>query len=559
VDAVAVASERADGGAVSRLPRTSSVTAAAAAGLALAAVAAGAPVLGVAGLVALVVVALVSRRVRRRVLVVTALPTLALLGPTIARAIGTRSTGGLRLLLADPGRPVASTAAATWEQLLGLPARSTSLTLPWLHGGVADRLPLVLGGVVALFAVLALLRGRPVASAVRGAWLVAAIGLGAAFVSSRAEVASSDGVLVRGWSGTGVSLALLGLLTAAVLGADRVRGRISRRSFGWTQLAGAVLTILAVLAPVVPAGAWVVRALQGGPDGTHLQVLDHRIVPAVAQQAQQSAGRSRVLAIAVDATGTFSWQLLRGDGPELTESAASVFSAGLTGTIDRGVPTPPDVADQGMSALVAGIVGGARADVAASLAAFAVTDVLVPPAAPSTATASTTAPGVPIASGTVPDRAALVARLDSTPGLERITESSSGVVWRISPTADAAPVVTSWARTVVPASGSTAERDAAVAATPAGVDTQLAAGDPNRLLVLSERADQGWAATLDGRPLRAVAGDWRESFELGGAGGHLVVAYVPADRTPWLVLQGLVLLLVGLLALPLRRRRGWTS
>ena len=87
----------------------------------------------------------------------------------------------------------------------------------------------------------------------RGAWLVAVIGLGAAFVSSRAEVASSDGVLVRGWSGTGVSLALLGLLTAAVLGADRVRGRISRRSFGWTQLAGAVLTIVAVLAPAVPA------------------------------------------------------------------------------------------------------------------------------------------------------------------------------------------------------------------------------------------------------------------------------------------------------------------
>ncbi len=535
--------------------RSSSVTAAAAAGLALAGVAAGAPVLGAAGLLALAVVALVAHRVRRRVLILSALPTLAVLGPTITRAIDTRSVGGLRLLLADPGHPVASTGAATWEQLLGVPVQGTALDLTWLHGAVADRLPLALGSVVALFAVLALLRGRPVASAVRVGWLVAAIGLGAAFVSSRAEVAATDGTLVRGWPGTGVSLVLLGLLMAAVLGADRVRGRIARRSFGWLQVVTAVLTVVAFLAPVAPAGTWIVRALQDAPSSAHLTILDHRVVPAVAQQEQQSAGRSRVLAISVDATGAAVWQLLRGDGPQLTESAASAFSAGLTGTVLHATPTTPDAAEQEVSTLVAGIVAGSRTDVAASLADLAVTDVLVP--APMASSAPTAA--VDGSTGTVPDRAALVARLDSTPGLERITENSSGVVWRISPVADAAPVVTSWARTVVPAAGSTAEQDVAVPATASGVDTQVAAGAPGRLLVLSERADQGWVATLDGAPLRTVAGDWRQTFEIGASGGHLVVAYAPANRTPWLVLQGLVLLLTGLLALPLRRRRAWTS
>lgn len=538
--------------------RSSSVTAAAAAGLALAGVAAGAPVLGTAGLLALAVVALVARRVRRRVLILSALPTLAVLGPTITRAIDTRSTGGLRLLVADPGHPVASTGAATWEQLLGVPVRGAALDVTWLHGAVADRLPLALGGVVALFAVLALLRGRPVASAVRVGWLLAAIGLGAAFVSARVEVAATDGTLVRGWPGAGVSLVLLGLLMAAVLGADRVRGRIARRTFGWLQVVTAVLTVVAFLTPVVPAGTWIVRALQDAPSSAHLTILDHRVVPAVAQQEQQSAGRSRVLAISVDATGAVVWQVLRGDGPQLTESAASAFSAGLTGTVLHATPTKPDAAEQEVSTLVAGIVAGARTDVAASLADLAVTDVLVPaPVASSAPTAAAAA--VDDSAGTVPDRAALVARLDSTPGLERITENSSGVVWRISPAAGAPPVVTSWARTVVPAAGSTAEQDVAVPATSSGVDTQVAAGAPGRLLVLSERADQGWVATLDGAPLRAVAGDWRQTFEIGASGGHLVVAYAPANRTPWLVLQGLVLLLIGLLALPLRRRRAWTS
>lgn len=549
---------RPDAAELTSLRRSGSVTAAAAAGLALAGVAAGAPVLGAAGLVALAVVALVARRVRRRVLILSALPTLAVLGPTITRAIDTRSAGGLRLLLADPGHPVASTGAATWEQLLGVPVQGPALSLPWLHAAVADRLPLALGGVVALFAVLALLRGRPVASAVRTGWLIAAIGLGAAFMSSRAEVAAWDGSLVRGWPGSGVSLVLLGLLMAAVLGADRLRGRIARRSFGWLQVVTAVLTVVAFLAPVVPAGTWIVRALHDSPSSAHLQILDHRVVPAVAQQEQQSAGRSRVLAISVDATGTVVWQLLRGDGPQLTESAASAFSSGLTGTVLHATPAKPDAAEHEVSTLVAGIVAGARTDVAASLADLAVTDVLVPaPVAPPAPTDAAAA--VDGSTGAVPDRAALVARLDSTPGLERITENSSGVVWRISPAAGAAPVVTSWARTVVPAAGSAAEQDVAVPATSSGVDTQVAAGAPGRLLVLSERADQGWVATLDGAPLRTVAGDWRQTFEIGASGGHLVVAYVPANRTPWLVLQGLVLVLTGLLALPLRRRRAWTS
>ncbi|WP_448629931.1 hypothetical protein [Cellulomonas soli] len=88
------------------------------------------------------------------------------------------------------------------------------------------------------------------------------------------------------------------------------------------------------------------------------------------------------------------------------------------------------------------------------------------------------------------------------------------------------------------------------------VDTQVAPGDDGRVLVLAERADPHWRAWLDGRAVRTVEGDWRQTFALGADGGHLEVRYVAPERTPWLVLQSVVLGLTVLLALPVRRRGG---
>ena len=64
---------------------------------------------------------------------------------------------------------------------------------------------------------------------------------------------------------------------------------------------------------------------------------------------------------------------------------------------------------------------------------------------------------------------------------------------------------------------------------------------------------------LNGRPLRAVANGWRQTFEVGGAGGHLVVWYDPPLRSGWLWLIGIVGTVTVLLALPLRRRRAGRS
>ena len=117
--------------------------------------------------------------------------------------------------------------------------------------------------------------------------------------------------------------------------------------------------------------------------------------------------------------------------------------------------------------------------------------------------------------------------------------------------------VPSWARLVPPASDVT---DAAVAATAVpsagrSVDTTVEAATGPRVLVLAERADARWRATLDGRPLRSVDVGWRQAFEVPADGGHLVVHVDPPGRTAWLALQGAVLLVCVLLAVPVRRRR----
>ena len=144
-----------------------------------------------------------------------------------------------------------------------------------------------------------------------------------------------------------------------------------------------------------------------------------------------------------------------------------------------------------------------------------------------------------------------------------MTVNAAGTLWRVQATAPgagtAAPVVvTSWAR-LLPAGADVADPTVPAVAVPSSdrsVHTDVPAGDAGRRLVLAERADPHWHASLDGEPLRALDDGWRQTFDVGASGGDLVVRYVDPDRTPVLVVQSLVLLVTLLLAVPVRRRRG---
>jgi GT2 family glycosyltransferase len=537
-----------------------SIAAAAGASLAFALVVAGAPVLLVPGLVALVAVAVCAPRRHRLRVLAAAVPALVLLGPTLLEAAG-RGTDGLRLLLADPGSPLASEAQTPLAQLLGVPTDATTLVPTWLPSWVPEQVvtwwPAATGAVVLLVALLALLRGAPQARAVRLGWFVAALGVATAVVSGRVVVGEDGGVPVVGWAGAGVSLATAGLLAAAVLGTRDVQAVLGRATFGWRQPLVVLLAAVAVVVPVVQTGTWAWEARRG--DAADLSALDRAVVPAIGRQTQQSQDAPRILALTADADGSTAWQLWRGDGPQLVEEAAAVRTRALGGDLAEATTTAPDEATTELEAVVAALSAGASVDLAPDLAALGIADVQVPP----------TAAGADAGLGQA--RTTLVGRLDATPGLERITDGETGVIWRVQPAAptdgsddatdaDTGAVVQSWARLVPDA---TAATDAAgltgeAVAVPSDglrVHTDIDAGGQERLLVLAERADSGWHATLDGRPLRAVTDGWRQTFAVGPDAGHLVVTYEATDRTAWTVAQGAVGLLALLLALPVRRRR----
>src|SRR5450830_1559521 len=510
---------------------TGSLAAAAGAALAFAAVVAGAPALPVPGML-------------------VPLPALLLLGPTLVEAAG-RGAGGLRLLLADPGPALGSVPASPVEQLLGVPAAAGRLVPGGLSGMPRDVWPLAVGGAVLLLALLALLRGSPVARAVRVAWLAAAAGLAVAAVAGLVPVAASDGGAVHGWPGSGLSFAGAGLLAAAVMGTDGLSARLARSSFGWRQPGAVLLAVVVVAAPVATLGAWSWQARAG--DATGLAALDRRVVPAVGQQAQASPTASRVLALTAGAEGVLAWQLLRGDGPQLVDESAAVRARGLSGTLEDARIVAPDAATAEVEDLVARLGSGSSGDVSSDLSVLAVADVLVPPATGGADAAA---------------RAQLVGRLDSTAGLERITANSSGVIWRVQPTtvagAAGAPVVSWWARLVTARTGGAVGPSAQATAASAAVEiasdgrsvhARIPAGAAGRLIVLAERADAGWHATLDGHALRSVSGGWRQTFEVGADGGRLVVELRAPNRVPWLVAQGVVGLLTVLLAIPVRRRK----
>ena len=148
--------------------------------------------------------------------------------------------------------------------------------------------------------------------------------------------------------------------------------------------------------------------------------------------------------------------------------------------------------------------------------------------------------------------------LASTPGLEQLAQTAAGNSWRV--TSSAYP---DSARLSLIDEGGEATPVASTGAG-SGTRTRIPAGSGTRTLVMVERADAGWRATLDGRRLQATTvpaqdGSWKQGFAVGSEGGELVITHTrrstaAATYTIWIVW---VLTLVA--ALPLRRGKEMAS
>ncbi|MFD6324580.1 glycosyltransferase [Streptomyces sp. NPDC058442] len=349
----------------------------------------------------------------------------------------------------------------------------------------------VLIGIV-LAALAALLRSERTL-AVRVAWTAALVGLVFAVLSNGSA-----------WAGPATLVYGIALLAAAALGADGARARVAEQSFGWRQPVAVLIALACAVGPLLAAAGWVIR----GADGP-LQRRDPVQVPAFVAEESGTRDQARTLVLASDSAARVDYVLVRGSGARMGDAEIAASDSG----------------NSGLDKVVANLVAGSGADQADQLDGFAVRYVLVHPGAPRDVTRV----------------------LDATPGLTRLSQQAGGALWRVDQDVARA--------SIVPGKGSEGESQP-VAAGPVEIHTKIPNGSEGRVLRLADSAAEGWTATLDGKPLTPTTVDgWAQGFTLPATGGQLDVTYDdPMTHTAWLWAQGLLAVVLVVLALPGRRR-----
>ncbi|MFE9651014.1 glycosyltransferase [Streptomyces sp. NPDC006365] len=303
------------------------------------------------------------------------------------------------------------------------------------------------------------------------------------------------------WAGPATLVYGLALLAAAALGADGARSRVAEQSFGWRQPVAALIAFAAAAGPLLVAAGWMI----GGADGP-LERRDPVQVPAFVAEESSTRDQARTLVLDSDSTARVGYTLVRGSGARLGDAELATA----------------DGENKKLESVVANLVAGSGADQADQLGGFAVRYVLVHQGAPRE-----------------------VSRvLDATPGLTRLSQQDGSALWRVDRQVSRAAIV--------PASGDPQP----IAAGPVEVHTTIPSGTAGRVLRLADTADEGWTATLDGKPLtRTTLDGWAQGFELPAGDGRLDVTFEsPALHTGWLWAQGALAVVLVVLALPGRRR-----
>lgn len=509
-----------------------SVSAAAAAGIVLLVVGAVQPVLVVLVAIALALLApaVAGRRLR---LLWVLVPSLALHLPYLTTYIGSPRT-----LLSAGAMPAASAPPSALDMLMLWPADPgvAEALLPVLgslavYAPALAIAPVVIGGVCAPF--LAGAAGR----AGRLGVLVAALAMLGALLASRTPIAVEGDVLGAAPLHALLDVVLLALALGAGASFDalaRREGVRSRMRRGTTALLGAAVAAVCVVA----VGGWTLLL----PGSLQVERTEETSVPAAAADQGTTGMRTRVLVLSsadgespeeAEGAGDAS----AGGGGDVTarlvvhggDSAAQHSAAGEAREVQRALEGQEVDADPGSTALREGVAalmttqgtGQAERDVAALALGY----VVVP--------------------GDLEAQRSLVTTLDSSILLEKVTENSTGAMWRVID-AEGRAVVRGGESPVVLESGAVTARG------------DIPAEDSRRTLVLSERRDSGWVATVDGTRLAPVTIDgWAQGFSIPpGAEGTVEVHRMQRFLALWQVLAVFGIGITALIAIPWRVRRG---
>lgn len=495
-----------------------SVSAAAAAGLLTMVIAAVQPaLLIIIALGVLLVVPAVPGRRRRLIWVLV--PSLALLAPHLGALVAHPRA----LLGGGPGVPAEQAGGLTMLTLWPADSAAWQALAPFLGSSLAAALPVL---VLLPFAVAALIAPTMAGAAGRAGrlgLLLAAAALLLGVISSQVPVGLNGTRVEVAPAHAALSIALLGVLLAAGTAFDGAVRAHETRSLPRVLTTSAAVVMAAVCA-VLLAG-WTI----GLPAVLSVKRSTDAPVPAAAADIGRSSQQSRVL-------------VLRGSGPE--RATASLVVQGGQTLIQRSA-----VADaRRMEAALAG--EGPDADAASAAFLRTTSELLSGSASAATADSlSALAIAYVYVPGDLEAQADLVRALDGSVLLQKVTTTSRGALWRAT-----SPMPRAWV--------SAGERPTATGdVTPLASDGVVAEGrieaaQGPRVLVLSERADSRWRATVNDEPLEPTTVDeWAQGFTVPpGAAGEVRVERADPWRLPSQILLGATVAVTVLIAVPWKRR-----
>ena len=405
-------------------------------------------------------------------------------------------------------------AVPTWQLVAGMP-----------DGGPVQFLALTLP-VVAL---AVLVMGRRTRSR---AERVAAVGLGVLVVLGTAYAVSARNVVVGSvagdpgaptlatpatpWPGVGSQLALLGVLSLALLGSRELGRLVGREGWGWRRWAMGLSVAVAGLL-LVGAVGWSAR-----DRFDELLSTDRVTAPAVAVDQAAGPDRNRLLVL-TSAAERLSYELVGTEPPPLL----------------RGLLRPPVASDPGLGTIVQAL-GSATVD----------------PARPLGGQLADLAIGFVSVRGT--SDVQIIRTLDATPGVVRLGTTDDQTLWRVVTRQS----VTAAGEAVPPARVRLTAADGApiAALRTTGPHAQLATtvppGPAGRLLVVAEAPEWSKAATVtfNGRVIASVPGHATPTYALPQEAGSITID-IPPVRRGWSYAQLAVFALVVFLAVPFGNRR----
>ena len=234
----------------------------------------------------------------------------------------------------------------SWLFEAGLPAPGLTAPLTWSEvlfarpGGTA---PWWLSAGLVLAAVAALVRPDTRRAVLRCWWVLVVALLVIAPLAAFDHHLASSVVPQPLWLGFPVVVVHAAAICAAALAGTGIRGRLSGADFGWQQPVGAVVVIVALLAPVLGLVWWGIA----GSDGP-LQRRAATSVPTYMTDAALGDPASGVLEIRGGAGEGFSYVLLRGPGLRTGDDTVMPRAdeqQPLTDLVERLVsaPEPEDV------------------------------------------------------------------------------------------------------------------------------------------------------------------------------------------------------------------------